>query len=219
MEARTILVWDLPQRLFHWALASLVLCSWLSAEAGGVWLKYHFWSGYAICTLVFFRLLWGFVGSRHARFSDFVRGPANVRETVRALFSNKPLPYVGHNPLGGWMVLALLGGLAFQFATGLFANDDIMSEGPLYRHVSKGVSDFLTEVHELNFGLLATLIGVHVAAIAWHRLRKGENLARAMVTGRKSVEAGEESIRPAPWWLAVFALLLSAALVRAIITL
>lgn len=217
MEPQAILVWDLPQRLFHWTLAVLVVFSWLSAEAGGTWLQYHFWSGYAVCTLVLFRVLWGLVGSRHARFSDFVRGPAAVIETLRKLPGRESLPYAGHNPVGGWMVLALLAGLLFQFGTGLFANDDIMNEGPLVRHVSGDVSDFLTEVHEINFGLLATLIGLHVAAIAWHRLRKGENLARAMITGRKSMAGLAQGIRPAPWWLALLALAVAAATVRVII--
>ena len=219
MEQRSILVWDVPQRLFHWALAALVVFSWLSAEAGGAWLKYHFWSGYAIGTLVGFRVLWGLIGSRHARFSDFVRGPGAVRDTLRGLVSRQTLPYLGHNPVGGWMVLALLGVLAFQFATGLFANDDIMNEGPLYQHVSKSISDFFTELHEVNFGVLATLVGLHVLAIGWHKLRKGENLARAMVTGRKETAGADESIRPAPWWLALIALAISAAAVRGIITL
>ena len=219
MEHRSILVWDLPQRLFHWALAVLVVFSWLSAEAGGTWFKYHFWSGYAIGTLVGFRLLWGLVGSRHARFSDFVRGPSAVLDTLRALLGRSSLPYLGHNPVGGWMVLALLGVLGFQFATGLFANDDIMNEGPLYKHVSKSVSDFFTELHELNFGVLATLVGLHVAAIAWHRWRKGENLVRAMVHGRKDTTLAEDSIRPAPWWLALVALAVAAAAVRGIISL
>ena len=113
----------------------LVVFSWLSAEAGGTWLKYHFWSGYAIGTLVGFRVLWGLIGSRHARFSDFLRGPTAVIGTLRALVGREPLSYLGHNPVGGWMVLALLGVLGFQFATGLFANDDIMNEGPLYPRV------------------------------------------------------------------------------------
>ena len=117
------------------------------------------------------------------------------------------------------MVLALLAVLAFQFATGLFANDDIMNEGPLYAHVSKSASDFLTELHEVNFGVLATLVGLHVLAIGWHKLRKRENLAHAMLTGRKETAGAEESIRPAPWWLALLALAIAAAAVRGIINL
>ena len=147
MSERPILVWDLPQRLFHWSLVALCALSWWSGEEGGVMLKYHLWSGYAVLTLVLFRIGWGFVGSRHARFGDFLRGPHAILHTLRALPGREALPHAGHNPVGGLMVLALLLVLGVQTGTGLFANDDIMNEGPLYALVSKSMSDRLTGWH------------------------------------------------------------------------
>ena len=131
-----MLIWELPVRLFHWALVALVAASWITGELGGVALQYHFWSGYAVLTLLLFRLLWGVVGSEHARFTSFVRGPRAVLATARRLATRAPLNAVGHNPVGALMVLALLAGLLLQTGTGLFANDDLFNEGPLYQHVS-----------------------------------------------------------------------------------
>lgn len=204
-------VWDLPVRLFHWALVALVGFSWWSGEQGEMWLKYHFWSGYAILTLVIFRVLWGFWGSHYARFTQFLRGPRTVFKTLPALFSPRAMPVLGHNPVAGWMVLALLLVLLVQTATGLFANDDIMWEGPLYPLVSKALSDRLTGIHEFNFGVLGGLVGIHIAAILWHRLRKGERLVSAMLTGYQP----HPSAVPVPAWVSrwrALALLICAAL-------
>lgn len=187
MREREVIVWDLPVRLFHWALVVLCGFSWWSAEAGGLTLQYHMWSGYALLTLVLFRLLWGFVGSEPARFSNFVHGPRRVLGSVRELLGPRPLALAGHNPLGGWMVLLLLLALLLQTVTGLFANDDLFNEGPLYRHVGKDLSDWLTGIHHLNFTALLVLVAVHVLAIVWHRFRKGEHLVASMLHGRKSV--------------------------------
>ena len=210
-------VWDLPVRLFHWLLVALMGFSWWSAEEGGVTLQYHMWSGYAILSLVLFRILWGFVGSDTARFTNFLAGPSRILATARELFTRAPLPDAGHNALGGWMVLALLAGLLVQAGTGLFANDDIMNEGPLYDKVSKAVSDRLSEAHEVNFAILLTLVGLHVAAIAWHRWRKGEHLARAMFTGTKSLPAPVPPPRLGPVWLAAVLLAVSGGIVAAIV--
>jgi len=132
MNTEAVRVWDLPVRLFHWLIVVLLAVSWWSAEQGGVMLKYHMWSGFTVLTLVLFRVAWGFVGSRYARFTDFVHGPRQVFGTLGALFDRRPLAIAGHNPLGGWMVVALLVCLLVQTMTGLFANDDLFNEGPLY---------------------------------------------------------------------------------------
>ena len=129
-----MLIWELPVRVFHWALVALVTASWITGELGGVALQYHFWSGYAVHTLLLVRLVWGVLGSEHARFTSFVRGPRAVFATARSLATRAPLNAVGHNPVGALMVLALLAGLLLQTGTGLFANDDLFNEGPLYQH-------------------------------------------------------------------------------------
>lgn len=219
MSAPTTPVWDLPVRLFHWSLLALVCFSWWSGEQGEMWLKYHFWSGYAILTLVLFRTGWGFWGSHYARFAQFLRGPVAVLHSWRELWTARPMAVLGHNPVGGWMVIALLLGLAVQTVTGLFANDDIMWEGPLYAHVSKDLSDRLTGIHELNFNLLLALVAVHVAAIAWHRWRKGERLVRAMLTGEKPAPAGMAVTPMVSLWRALLVLLGAGLVVAGLIRL
>jgi cytochrome b len=208
---RPLLVWDLPVRLFHWTLVSLLVVSFTTAQIGGNAMQYHEWSGFAILTLVLFRLLWGFAGSTYARFTAFVSGPRTALSYARTLLRGGPAFYAGHNPLGGWMIVLLLVSLLVQTGTGLFANDDIMIEGPLARHVSKDVSDLLTRVHHFNFNVLLALVVVHVGAALFYLRVKRDNLILPLVTGRKQVpqESPAQDRRGGPLWLA--AVLLAAA--------
>ncbi len=212
VSLRPILIWDLPVRLFHWALVVLLVISWTTAEIGGNAMTYHLWSGYTILTLILFRLLWGFWGSTHARFNDFVRGPRAAIRYARALLQGETPLYPGHNPLGGWMVILLLLVLSIQAGTGLFANDDIAVEGPLYPWVSKAGSDFLTQLHKLNFNILLILVSLHVLAALVYLVAKGENLIVPMLTGRKWLRpAFQEAQAPlARLWLAGVLLALAA---------
>jgi cytochrome b len=132
-----------------------------------------------------FRLAWGFAGGRHARFSAFVRGPGAVLRYTRTLLQPDAPRHLGHNPLGGWSVLAMLLALSVQAVTGLFANDDIFTEGPLYPWVSKATSDWLTHIHKLNQGVILLLVGVHVMAVLFYLIMKHENLIQPMFTGHK----------------------------------
>ncbi len=184
---KTIRVWDLPVRIFHWALVILVGVSLYTGFTGGFTaMDYHMLSGYSILALVVFRILWGIAGTRHARFTSFVKGPAAVLDYLR--HGETP---VGHNPLGALSVLALLVVLLVQAMTGLFANDDIMTEGPLTHLVSYETSRYLTWVHEINRWVLIGLICLHVAAIAWYELVRKERLTRAMLTGHKNLGTQE----------------------------
>ena len=198
----TIAVWDLPTRLFHWLLVVLVAVSFTSGSIGGNAMQYHEWSGFAILVLLVFRISWGFFGSRTSRFSDFVKGPAAVWRYAAALVGGKSERYLGHNPLGGWSVLAMLIALLIQAVTGLFANDDIITEGPLFLWVSKPVSDWLTGVHRLNRYLIVVLVATHVSAVLFYLLVKHENLIKAMVTGAKHWQGGDVAPPSAPIWLA-----------------
>jgi cytochrome b len=212
-------VWDIPVRVFHWTLAALVATSLITAQIGGNAMQIHEWSGFTILTLVLFRLLWGVLGSTHARFKAFVRGPRAVWAYAVSLLRSRSAFHAGHNPLGGWMILALLGSLLLQAGTGLFANDDIMTEGPLAKHVSKEISDLLSKIHEANSKLLLVLILVHVAAVLYYLVAKRDNLIASMVTGTKPIP--EEEVVPAarggPVWLAVLLLALCACVVYALI--
>jgi cytochrome b len=181
-------VWDVAVRIFHWALVLLIGFSWLSAEMD--WMDWHFYSGYAVLTLILFRILWGFAGSTHARFSDFLYGPSAIIAYLRTLPSRTAAKFAGHNPLGGISVLLILLCVLLQTGSGLFANDDILYEGPLYKHVSKELSDWLTTIHKLNFDVLLVLAGVHIAAVFYYLVWKSENLVKPMITGRKQLPPG-----------------------------
>jgi cytochrome b len=192
-------IWDLPTRLFHWSLVLLVAFSATTGELGeDLPLKFMDWhrlSGYAILTLLLFRLVWGVIGSTHARFTNFVRGPAAALRYVQETLGRAPATrHLGHNPLGGWSVLMLMVCLAIQVSTGLFiADEDLGVEGPFAKLVSSRVSDALAEIHEVNFGLLLALIGLHLSAIAFYLVAKGENLVRPMITGFKQLPQEESA--------------------------
>ena len=183
--ARGVLIWDLPLRLFHWLLVLLVASQITTAFIGGNAMQFHALGGYAILTLILFRILWGLVGGTHARFGDFVRSPRAVIAYAKSLGSDSHEAHRGHNPLGGWSVLAMLSSLLLQAGTGLFANDDVMLEGPLVKHVSGTVSSIATGVHEVNAFVLMTLISIHIAAVLFYLFGKNENLIVPMITGRK----------------------------------
>lgn len=187
-ENKAVPVWDIPVRLFHWILVLLIAFSWLSNKMD--WMTWHMYSGYTILTLILFRILWGFVGSTHARFSDFIYGPRALIAYIKTLPSRTAAKFAGHNPLGGISVVLILLCVLAQAGTGLFANDDIITEGPLYKHVTKELSDWLTTIHKYNFNLLLALIGVHVAAVLYYLFYKSENLIKPMFTGRKHLPAG-----------------------------
>jgi cytochrome b len=183
-------------------------------------MQIHQWSGMSILTVVLFRVLWGFLGSTRARFSDFVRGPRAAFAYARGLLRGGAAFYPGHNPLGGWMVLALLASLLLQAGTGLFANDDIMLEGPLAKHISKEASDWLTGIHHLNFAVLLTLSALHVAAALFYLMVKRDNLVLPMITGRKPLPEGGafDPPRGGPLWLAALLVALCAGAVWALVS-
>jgi cytochrome b len=178
-------VWDWPVRLFHWSIVVLVAAAIVTSYIGGDAKEWHMRAGYGVLAMVLFRIVWGFAGTRHARFASFVRGPRTAIRYARSFARRAPQATVGHNPLGGWSVLALLGALLVQAGTGLFANDDILMEGPLVKFISKDLSDRLTSLHHLNVWLVGILIGTHIAAVLSHWIFTRENLVRPMVTGRK----------------------------------
>lgn len=186
----TRLVWDLPLRVTHWALALAVAGCFATHYAGIEWFTWHRRCGFVVLVLAVFRVVWGIVGTRHARFASFVRGPGAVLQYVRGQAARP----VAHNPLGALSVLALLALLLLQAGTGLFANDEIMSTGPFYGWIAPELSNRITSLHRYSSDVLLVLVGLHVAAIAWYALVRRERLVPAMFTGRKpatDVPAGE----------------------------
>ena len=204
-------VWDLPTRLFHWAVVGLVFTSWLTQHEG--WMSWHFLSGYTLLTLLIFRVIWGFVGSETARFSHFLRPPWQALAHLRHLARREPDHQVGHNPAGGWMVLLLLGLLAFQIGTGLCSNDQVLAYGPFADALGQRLSDRITDWHALGFTLIEIAVALHVAAIAIYALLKRHDLVRPMISGRKALPAEMPPPRLRPVWGAAAALAVAAALV------
>lgn len=205
MSKTGFILWDVPTRLFHWAVVICVALSWWSAEQQRYDL--HLWSGCTVIVLVVFRVIWGFVGSRHSRFADFLAGPRRLDAYLRSGKHNS----AGHNPLGGWSVLVLLGILLIQAISGLFNSDDILFSGPLHFGAAGDFRDFMGVVHDMAFNILLALVAVHVVAVLYHQLRLKEKLLQAMVWGRAPGREGR--VAPAPWWPALLlVVLLGAAL-------
>jgi cytochrome b len=179
-------IWDLPLRLFHWSLAAAVSISLYTGLSGGfeemIW---HQRSGFVVLGLLGFRLLWGLAGTRHARFANFVRGPRAVLDWIRGALARRSAPWSGHNPLAGWTIVALLAALLAQAISGLFASDDLLTEGPLTHLVSSEGVSRATAVHGWGQWTVGVLVGLHLLALLAHRFVLGERIAAAMVTGRR----------------------------------
>lgn len=180
-------VWDWPVRLVHWAIALLVAAQITTGLIGIEMRAWHMRSGETLLALVLFRVVWGFVGSPNARFVSFVRGPAAVLAYVRSLVRPPHQIHATHNPIGGWMVIALLLALLFQTGTGLFTNDDILYDGPLVKLISKDLSDAISSLHRRSWWVVAGLSGLHIVAVLSYLMALGDNLVYPMVHGRKTL--------------------------------
>jgi cytochrome b len=203
-------VWDLPIRLFHWLLTGLIAFSWWSVKFGDT--DWHIWSGIGILTLLIFRLLWGFFGSSTARFANFVRGP---RALLAYLRDTKSWRMAGHTPLGALSILAMLGAISVQVGLGLIATDpDGLNEGPLARLVSLPVSEAARDIHEYWFYVVLALVVMHVGAIIYYRVFRGQKLLKGMITGQIALAPGVEPMRPAKWWAALLCLAVAFAVAR-----
>lgn len=212
-----IKIWDLPTRLFHWATVLLVLGAWLSQEFDRM--ELHVLIGYAILTLIIFRVIWGLIGSDTARFTHFLRSPLQALHHLRHLTRREADREIGHNAAGGWMVLLMLLLLGAQAVTGLFANDDGNTEGPLMHLVSKDQSDAMSHLHALNFGLIEAVIALHILAILAYAIIKRHDLVRPMLSGVKAMPEDVAAPRLAGPVRALLALALAVGVVALIVRL
>ncbi len=215
-DERPVRVWDVPTRIFHWLLATLVAGAYIAQETGQ--LERHMTIGYVVLTLVLFRVLWGFVGSEPSRFGAFVPTPGRLRHYVAGLVRGRPPKIAGHNPLGAVIIFAMLALVAFQAATGLFANDDIFTEGPLAKLVDDDTSDRLTDLHETSFYVLLALIGVHVAANISYELFLRQPVIQAMISGWKPLPERVRAPRLRPLWVALPVVAVAAVTVWYVVT-
>jgi len=197
---QSIKVWDVLVRLFHWSLVIFFILSYLTGE--GELESLHAWAGYIIAGLIGFRVLWGVIGTKYARFSNFIYRPSEIKAYLQSLMTRHPKHYLGHNPAGGLMVLIMLAALSLATWTGLEAYA-AEGKGPLanvsleitpayadddYEYGKHGDEEFWEEIHEFSVNLMLLLIFVHIAGVAVSSLLHGENLPRAMVTGRKELK-------------------------------
>ena len=213
MIGRRVAVWDLPTRLFHWALVLLIPALWWTGEEHMH--DWHFLLGEVTLGLLLFRLFWGLLGSSTARFAGFVRGPRAILAYLRG---DRPAG-IGHNPLGALSVLALLFLLANVVGLGLFATDeDGLDPAPLAHFVSYDSARILTERHEQVFWILVGFIALHLAAILYYLLARRDDLVTPMVTGRREMPAGGGEMTGAPLWRFLLAAGLAIVLTLVIAT-
>lgn len=184
--ANRILVWDVPTRVFHWLLAASFVGVFVTGDSEK-WRDVHVALGYIMLALIAFRFIWGFVGTRYARFSSFAFGPARVVAYLKSLLSGSPEHYVGHNPAGSWVIYGLLSLGLLSGATGYAVYSEIGGE-------------WLEELHELAANGMLALVAVHVGGVLVSSLLHRENLARSMVSGYKK-GAGVQGIRRSHWIL------------------
>ena len=205
IQPKTIKIWDVPVRIFHWSLVTLFIAAYVTNLLGPNYFNYHLWAGYGIIVLVVFRILWGFVGTYHARFFNFVRSPVATTKYALSVLKKKDVHYLGHNPLGAVMVVALLLAILVQAVTGLFTNDEIINLGPLYGYINDELSLKLTSIHRQLFYWIVGAIFLHIVAVLFHVWFKRDNIVKAMFTGKKNTDelAEEKSISSSRIWLAI----------------
>lgn len=207
---KNVPIWDLPLRIFHWLLVLSVVGAYITGTLGGNLTIWHERFGGLILGLLIFRVLWGFVGSEHARFSSFFPTPKRIIAYFKGQWTG-----IGHNPVGALAIITLLLTLTVQVGTGLFANDDIAFEGPLFHLVDKEVSDKLTGLHSRSFDFLLVVIAIHVSAIFFYQWVKKADLVLPMLTGKKSIpkSLATHDFQPAPTLRFVLSFLVATTVV------
>ncbi len=185
---RSILVWDVSTRLFHWLTAALVLAAYVTWRLD--WMDWHARIGDAVLTLITFRLLWGFFGSDTARFANFIASPRAALRHLAHAFRCEPDRQLGHNPAGGLMVLLLIALLFGETLSGLYVNNDVADAGPLTELVPARIANAITAAHWVIWDALLVAIALHLLAILVYAAAKGQNLVTPMITGKKKLPAG-----------------------------
>ncbi|WP_026374606.1 cytochrome b/b6 domain-containing protein [Aestuariibacter salexigens] len=206
--SKNTLVWDIPTRLFHWLLVLSLITQWLTAEVLDN-MDWHFYIGYFTLGLIIFRVVWGVIGTAHARFADLLYSPKNIIAYARG---DNNSPFAGHNPLGGLMVILMLVLIGLQAITGLFSNDDVLHSGPYFSSVSEEWQERMQSWHHDSFDYIIAAVVIHIAAVLYYTKVKKQNLVKAMFTGKKDVPA-EQGISSSRLLLAVITIALTALFV------
>jgi cytochrome b len=180
-----VLIWDLPLRIFHWLFACTVIASWYTSDQDNDLIDIHMKLGYFALGLLVFRILWGFVGTKHSLFSSFFPTPNRLRLYIADIRNNQIKNSTGHNPLGSLMVFLMIFLISLQAISGLFINDDVFSSGPYYDSVSKEVEQVMMFLHHNVFDFMIAAIVMHLLAIAYYVRIKKQSLILPMITGKK----------------------------------
>jgi cytochrome b len=186
-NSRTVLVWDWPVRLFHWAAAAALPVLYLTWRWN--WMEWHALAGDALLALLLFRLLWGFFGSDSARFAKFLTSPPAGLRHLAHLSQSEPDIQAGHNPAGGWMVIAMLALLLLETLTGLYVLNDVANEGPFTELAPARIANAITALHAISWDVLLALVILHVLAILFYAAVLRQDLVGPMLTGRKRLPA------------------------------
>lgn len=183
---KKVLVWDLPLRVFHWLLVTAIMGSWYTSNQDNDLIDYHLIFGYVTLGLIIFRILWGFLGTTHAKFSQFIPTPNKVVHYLKHFKHPQQTTYTGHNPLGALMVVFMLTIVLLQAVSGLFMNDDIFTTGPYYGTINDEIGNVLIFFHRNSFNFILGAIALHLLAILFYKVIKKKSLVVPMITGKKS---------------------------------
>lgn len=186
------LVWDLPLRIFHWLFAVTIFALWYTAEQEGDLIDIHMTLGYVALGLLTFRVIWGIIGPKHARFAQFIPSPNRVINYLKCLKNKQSFYAPGHNPLGALMVILMIVLVSLQAISGLFINDDIFSAGPYYGSLSDEFGKVMSFIHHNIFDYMIIAIALHIGAIIFYWLVKKQNLVLPMITGNKKADEVKE---------------------------
>lgn len=193
-----ITVWDWPVRVFHWLIVVLFSGLIITGKAEEDYMQWHFYFGYALSAVLIARVIYGFVGSKYAKFLNFIYGPKTVLAYLQGAISGKKKVYLGHNPLGGLMVIVMLLLLCLQWLTGLISSDDVFWFGPFYEWVSEELQELGVTIHHSLPNILLLLVALHICAVLTYEIALKERLIGAMITGRKRLSNYQDVIENQP---------------------
>jgi len=208
--SKSALVWDLPLRVFHWLFACTVIASWYTSDQEHDLIELHMQLGYFALGLLIFRIIWGVVGTKHARFISFVPKPKQLLAYIKSLKHDRVPASVGHNPLGSLMVVLMIILISLQAISGLFINDDVFSAGPYNAIASKDVEQVMAFLHHNVFDYMIAAIALHLLAVFYYIRIKKESMIVPMITGKKPAKHINDSdvIEHSRLWLAAFIIII-----------
>jgi len=212
--SKHVLIWDLPLRIFHWLFAFTVIASWYTSDQDNDLIELHMQLGYFALGLLVFRVLWGFVGTKHSLFTSFIPTPKRLVLYIKNLSNNRIESSVGHNPLGSLMVILMILLISLQAISGLFINDDVFSSGPYYESVSKDIEKIMVFLHHNVFDFMIAAIILHLVAIGYYVRIKKQSLILPMITGKKAEKINNTlEIKHSKLWTALLVVIVAAIFV------